>query len=65
MAERFVTVPEIATDLRLSRMTVYRLIHDGELPGLRVGKRSIRVPRDAYAEYLRDRWSGPKPRADS
>jgi excisionase family DNA binding protein len=53
MAERFVTITEIAADLRVSKMTVYRLVEDGELPSLRVGRRSIRVPRDGYEEYLR------------
>jgi excisionase family DNA binding protein len=43
-------VPEIAADLRVSKMTVYRLVWDGELPAIRVG-RSIRVPREAYAAF--------------
>jgi excisionase family DNA binding protein len=33
-------------------MTVYRLVHNGELPAVRVG-RSFRVPEDAVHEYLR------------
>lgn len=34
-------------------MTVYRLVHSGELPAVRVG-RSFRVPEDAVHAYLRD-----------
>lgn len=48
---RFMTVSEVATVMRLSKMTVYRLIHDGELEAVRI-KRSFRVPERAVAEYL-------------
>jgi excisionase family DNA binding protein len=48
----YLTVPEIAADLRVSKMTVYRLVHDGDLEAIRVG-RSIRVPRESYTEYKR------------
>ena len=34
---RYLTVAEVAEAMRLSRMTVYRLVHSGELPALRVG----------------------------
>jgi excisionase family DNA binding protein len=33
-------------------MTVYRLVHAGELPAVRVG-RSFRVPQDAVDDSLR------------
>lgn len=52
-----VTVAEVAERLRLSRMTVYRLIHSGELPALRMG-RSFRVPRVAVDEYVEQSFSG-------
>ena len=40
---RFLTVQEVADMMRVSRMTVYRLVHAGELPAIRFG-RSFRVP---------------------
>ncbi|MBN9608765.1 MAG: ethanolamine utilization protein EutA [Actinobacteria bacterium 69-20] len=49
---RFFTVAEVAEVMRVSRMTVYRLVHSGELPAVRVG-RSFRVPQRAVHEYLR------------
>ena len=49
---RFLTVAEVATAMRVSKMTVYRLVHSGELPAVRVG-RSFRVPEDAVNDYLR------------
>ena len=49
---RFLTVAEVATMMRVSKMTVYRLVHGGELPALRVG-RSFRVLEEDVNEYLR------------
>jgi excisionase family DNA binding protein len=48
---KFLTVAEVAAVMRVSRMTVYRLVHSGELPAVRVG-RSFRVPERAVHEYL-------------
>ena len=48
-----VTVAEVAAVMRVSKMTVYRLVHGGELPAVRVG-RSFRVPEQAVHAYLRD-----------
>jgi excisionase family DNA binding protein len=48
---RFLTVAEVASVMRVSKMTVYRLVHSGELPAVRVG-RSFRVPEDAVNDYL-------------
>jgi excisionase family DNA binding protein len=49
----FLTVAEVAAMMRVSKMTVYRLVHSGELPAVRVG-RSFRVPEKAVHDYLRD-----------
>jgi excisionase family DNA binding protein len=49
---RFLTVAEVANLMRVSKMTVYRLVHSGELTAVRVG-RSFRVPEQAVQEYLR------------
>ena len=49
---RFLTVAEVATVMRVSKMTVYRLVHNGELPAVRVG-RSFRVSEADVNEYLR------------
>ena len=50
---RFLTVAEVATLMRVSKMTVYRLVHSGELAAVRVG-RSFRVSERAVHEYLRE-----------
>lgn len=50
---RFLTVAEVAELMRVSRMTVYRLVHSGELTAVRVG-RSYRVPEHVVHAYLRE-----------
>lgn len=49
---RFLTVAEVASIMRVSKMTVYRMVHAGELEAIRVG-RSFRVPQEAVDKYLR------------
>lgn len=48
---QFLTVAEVAALMRVSKMTVYRLVHSGELPAVRVG-RSFRVHAKAVHDYL-------------
>jgi excisionase family DNA binding protein len=50
-APRFLTVAEVAELIRVSKMTVYRMVHAGEIPAVRVG-RSFRVPQAAVEELL-------------
>ena len=52
---KFLTVAEVAAVMRVSKMTVYRLVHNGDLPAVRVG-RSFRVPEEAVNDYLRDSY---------
>jgi excisionase family DNA binding protein len=49
---KFLTVAEVAAVMRVSKMTVYRLVHSGELPAVRVG-RSFRVSEKDVNEYLK------------
>ncbi len=43
--------------MRVSKMTVYRLVHAGDLVAMRVG-RSYRVPERAVQDYLRHSYLG-------
>ena len=52
---KFLTVAEVAAMMRVSKMTVYRLVHNGELPAVRVG-RSFRVREDDANDYLRNSY---------
>lgn len=52
---RFLTVQEVAGLLRVSPMTVYRLIKSADLPAVRVG-RSFRVRDSDVDQYLESRF---------
>lgn len=49
---KFLTIAEVATMMRVSKMTVYRIVHSGELPAVRVG-RSFRVTEKDVNEYIK------------
>lgn len=51
MSERLLTVSEVASTMRVSNMTVYRLIKDGQLQAIRVGK-NYRIREEEVASYL-------------
>ena len=55
MAERFsnklLTVNEVANILRVSNMTVYRLVKGGQIPAIRVGK-NYRIKESDVNKYL-------------
>lgn len=48
---RFLTVNEVADVMRVSSMTVYRMVHAGELPAIRFG-RSFRIPESAVLQMV-------------
>jgi len=48
---RLLTVAEVAAVMRVSRMTVYRIIRRGQLKAIRVG-RNYRVREDDLSQYL-------------
>ena len=48
------TVAEVASGMRVSNMTVYRLIKSGELPAVRVGK-GYRIRESALQRFLESR----------
>lgn len=45
------TAPEVQKILRVSRITVYRMIERGDIPTIRFG-RKVRIPRDRFLEWL-------------
>ena len=48
------TVAEVAASMRVSNMTVYRLIKSGELPAVRVGK-GYRIRGSELHRFLEER----------
>ncbi len=57
VGEPLLTVKEVAAVMRVSAMTVYRLINSGQLPAVRVGK-NFRIRESDLNEYLEDREVG-------
>lgn len=53
--DRFVTVAEVARQLRVSNMTVYRLVRSGQLAAVRVG-RGYRLREEDVRRYLQQRY---------
>lgn len=53
---RFLTVAEVADHMRVSKMTVYRLIKAGDLAAVRVGK-SYRIRQADIERYLASRYT--------
>jgi len=52
--ERLLTVSEVASAMRVSNMTVYRLIKSGQLSAIRVGK-NYRIRESEVDRYLQER----------
>jgi len=50
--KRFFRPDEVAEILCLSRRTVYRMIKDGRLPGVRLGSGPWRIPRENLLAFL-------------
>ena len=57
LSERLLTVSEVASAMRVSNMTVYRLIKGGQIGAIRVGK-NYRIRTSEVDRYLRERVVG-------
>src|SRR6056297_2313448 len=58
VSTQLLTAAEVADQLRVSTMTIYRLIRSGELKAVRVG-RNYRVPVADLERYLTDQVVDP------
>jgi excisionase family DNA binding protein len=54
VGDRLLTVGEVADVMRVSNMTVYRLIKSGQLAAIRVGK-NYRIRESEVDRYLSER----------
>lgn len=54
--DRLLTVSEVADVLRVSRMSIYRMIKQGEMPAFRVG-RGYRLREEDVHRYLKERFT--------
>jgi excisionase family DNA binding protein len=51
ISNKLLTVNEVASILRVSNMTVYRLVKGGQIPAIRVGK-NYRIKESDVNKYL-------------
>ena len=52
-----ISVKEMANEVGVAPMTIYRLLHEGEIPYHRIGK-LMRVKRHDWKQYLAEAWNG-------
>jgi excisionase family DNA binding protein len=57
--ELWLSVREVAAKLRVSPKSIYRAVHRGELPTVRVG-RQFRISGRALDAYIRAAGGGPR-----
>jgi excisionase family DNA binding protein len=48
----YMTVEEVAKLFRVSRMTIYRMIHRGDLRAVQIGRRTFRIDAAIVHGYL-------------
>ncbi len=51
-SDTVLTVPDVATFLRIPKPSVYKLIHEGGLPAFKVGK-SFRFMQEEVQDWVR------------
>lgn len=51
----FLTVPQIAAVLQVSRQRCYQLVAEGVIPSVRFTERRIRIPRRSWDAYMEAR----------
>ena len=61
-SSQIMTVEEVAEFLKLSKITVYKLVKKGDLPGFRVGN-SWRFRRETIAGIISKQLEGQQQRA--
>lgn len=54
------TIQAVAQELGVSKRHVHRLLDSGDLAGVRVGARAVRVSPDALAAFIATRTEGPR-----
>ena len=65
----YLTIAEVCEILTVSDRTVRRMAHDGEIPAVRIGERSLRFPREEFEawelEYRQTHRVGAAPKVIS
>lgn len=48
----FLSVADVAEVLYVSKMTVYRMVENGDLPALKINKRTYRIRQEDLDAYI-------------
>lgn len=56
--QKFYTLDEIEQKLDLSRWQLLRLLKDGKLRGIKIGRQTWRIPEDSFNNFLEERAAG-------
>lgn len=48
------TVAETAEYLKVSKVTVYKMIKNSELGSVKIGKRGLRIPKNCLEEFVKE-----------
>lgn len=59
MAENYLYVQTVASRLKCSERTVYRLVQEGKLIAIRIGGRAIRIPESEFKKFLKQQMVCP------
>mgnify|MGYP003979795683 CR=1 FL=1 len=62
IADMVMTVDEVSEYLRLAQSTVYKLVNEGKIPGVKIGG-SWRISRRVLDEWLKARWKDLEPKS--
>ena len=58
--ERFLYIHRVAKTLDCSRPMVYKLIYEGKLKAVRIGKRALRISEASLSSFLEDNTIVPE-----
>lgn len=53
--QKFYTLDEIEQTLGLSRWQLLRLLKDGKLRGVKIGRQTWRIPEESFQRFLDER----------
>ena len=53
--QKFYTLDEIELTLGLSRWQILRLLKDGKLRGVKIGRQTWRIPEDCFQDFINNR----------
>jgi excisionase family DNA binding protein len=57
--DKLLHVIQVSEKLNCSKPTVYKLVEDGELKGIKIGERGLRISKKSLDEFLKRKTIKP------